>query len=151
MSDSQPTHALSIRGLIAAVVVVIGLQAALGLAVYLMFANWTDRDGFAGMFVVTESLFTGLAFAGVIYTVMLQRRELNMQGEQLALASRLSALATLNGIYSEMAEFLDGRPAELKQRPEHATAVVDVSRRREILIHELEATLGLEKSKLAGG
>jgi len=161
MNAPVPIRAPSIRGLVLTVLAVLALQGAVGFGIYVSFSNWADRDAFAGMFVFGESLFTGLAFAGVIYTILLQRQELSLQREQIILtrvelqrsaqaqqqSARLSAVATLSSIYSEMAEFLDSKPADVKANLLHTAAVVDVAQRREKLIHELETTLGLEESK----
>ena len=40
---------------------------------------------FGDMFGGVNALFSGLAFAGVIYAILLQRRELQLQREELAL------------------------------------------------------------------
>ncbi len=43
----------------------------------------TYRGSFGDMFGPVNSLFTGLAFAGVIITILLQRHELELQREEL--------------------------------------------------------------------
>lgn len=44
-----------------------------------------DRGTFGDMFGSINALFSGLAFAGIIYTILLQREELNEQREELKL------------------------------------------------------------------
>jgi hypothetical protein len=49
---------------------------------------WTNKDTpgqFGDMFGVINALFTGLALAGAIYTILLQRHELELQREELRL------------------------------------------------------------------
>jgi hypothetical protein len=48
------------------------------------FTNTTDRGTFGDMFGAVNALFSGLAFATLIYTVFLQRRELQLQRLELA-------------------------------------------------------------------
>lgn len=43
----------------------------------------TDRGLFGDMFGAINSLFSGLAFAGVIVTIILQKQELSLQREEL--------------------------------------------------------------------
>jgi hypothetical protein len=43
----------------------------------------SDRGTFADMFGSVNALFSGLAFAGVIYAILLQREELGLQREEL--------------------------------------------------------------------
>lgn len=57
----------------------------LGVATYLAFCNWEIRGQFGDSFGVANSLFSGLAFAGLIYTVHLQRQELALQRKELEL------------------------------------------------------------------
>ncbi len=63
------------------------------LAVALWWANWhfldkkftslAERGQFGDMFGSVNALFTALAFAGLIYTSMLQKRQLSLQQEEL--------------------------------------------------------------------
>lgn len=68
-------------------VVVIGLW---GGAWYLLVNNqwvttWTDRAGFGDMFGALGTLFSGLAFAGLIFAIRLQSHELTLQRQELSL------------------------------------------------------------------
>ncbi len=49
------------------------------LMLYLSIKDWNVKSQFGDMFGAINSLFTGLAFAGVIYTIILQKRELQLQ------------------------------------------------------------------------
>ena len=42
-------------------------------------SDWTSRGQFDDMFGTVNALFSGLAFAGIIYTILLQREELEEQ------------------------------------------------------------------------
>lgn len=48
-----------------------------------MLVSSSDRGAFGDMFGAVNSLFTGLAFAGVIITILLQRHELELQRKEL--------------------------------------------------------------------
>jgi hypothetical protein len=60
-------------------VIVLWLANLLGM-VCLDFAN---RGTFGDMFGASNALFSGLAFAGIIYTIALQRKELELQRKEL--------------------------------------------------------------------
>jgi hypothetical protein len=47
------------------------------------YPNIEDRSSFGGSFNAISSLFSGLAFAGVIYAILLQRKELQLQRKEL--------------------------------------------------------------------
>lgn len=52
---------------------------------FIVFQNLSDSGPFGDTFGAINSLFSGLAFAGVIYTIILQNRELELQREELGL------------------------------------------------------------------
>jgi hypothetical protein len=51
------------------------VQAVAGYLIYISFGRWEDRSSFGSMFGAVEPIFSGLAFAGVIYAILLQRLE----------------------------------------------------------------------------
>jgi hypothetical protein len=51
----------------------------------LLMKSWQDRSNFGEMFGGLNTLFSGLAFIGVIYAIFLQRRELEFQRQELIL------------------------------------------------------------------
>lgn len=61
-----------------------------------------DRGQFGDMFGGLTSLFTGFAFAGLIYTILIQRQELQYQREELSLQRK------------EMARFADAQESSEK-------------------------------------
>lgn len=65
--------------------VVIALQVILGLIVASSFSTWGDRGTFGDMFGAVNTFFAGLAFAGIIFAIILQAKELELQREELGL------------------------------------------------------------------
>jgi hypothetical protein len=57
-----------------------------GLAVIFCISDWEHRGQFGDMFGGLNAVFSGLAFAGVIYAILLQRRELAMQREEMRMS-----------------------------------------------------------------
>ena len=51
--------------------------------IYLCVGNWEVRGQLGDMFGAVNSLFSGLAFAGLIVTLILQRKDLNLQRESI--------------------------------------------------------------------
>lgn len=47
--------------------------------------NWSDRGTFGDLFGAVNALFSGLAFAGLIYTIVLQKQDLELQRNEIAL------------------------------------------------------------------
>lgn len=70
---------------IAAILVVILIQSSIIYCIYLKFNDWSASGAFGDTFGATNSLFSGLALAGLIYTVILQTEELKIQREELKL------------------------------------------------------------------
>jgi hypothetical protein len=61
--------------------IVVAIQIVGGILIYFSIDNWGDRSNFGDMFGAIGTLFSGLAFAGVIYTILLQREELKRTAE----------------------------------------------------------------------
>lgn len=57
------------KGLLILFAVVIFLQLALGAALYFTAPDWSERGQIGDMFGAVNTLFSGLAFAGVIVVV----------------------------------------------------------------------------------
>lgn len=64
---------------------VFGLWGACLAFTILYFPTWAERGQFGDLFGAVNALFSGLAFAGLIFTIHLQRRELALQREELRL------------------------------------------------------------------
>lgn len=80
---NAPTKA-PLRLLLLAVLGIVAVWAISGLVLYTL----KDRGTFGDMFGAVNALFSGLAFAALIYTVHLQRIELALQRQELTLTRR---------------------------------------------------------------
>lgn len=60
------------------------LHIASGFAISGLFDDWEKRGQFGDLFGAVNALFSGLAFAGVIVTILLQREELRLQRLELS-------------------------------------------------------------------
>jgi len=47
--------------------------------------NWSERAAFGDSFGAINALFSGLAFAGLIYTIVLQKKDLELQRNEIML------------------------------------------------------------------
>lgn len=47
--------------------------------------NWADRGTFGDMFGAVNALFSGLAFAALIYTIVLQREDIQHNREEISM------------------------------------------------------------------
>ncbi|GAA5144172.1 hypothetical protein GCM10023213_33750 [Prosthecobacter algae] len=65
-----------------------GMWIVFGLAPYLFYDTNDGRGTFGDMFGAVNSLFSGLAFGGVICAILLQRKELQLQRRELRLTRR---------------------------------------------------------------
>lgn len=75
----------SARTIFIVIAVILGVQIIAGLGIYASFDNWPARGTFGDMFGAVNALFSGLALAGVVYAILLQRRELALQRQELEL------------------------------------------------------------------
>lgn len=66
----------------AAVAVVVVTQVIAFALVVHFIGDWQSRGQFGDLFGVTNSLFSGLAFAGLVYTINLQERQLRLQSAE---------------------------------------------------------------------
>lgn len=82
--DSKIGH-LSLRPLGYLALSIVTLWAAAWVLLVLLVPGWAERGQFGDMFGSVNSLFSGLAFGGVIYTIFLQRQELALQRRELEL------------------------------------------------------------------
>lgn len=85
-SDGQDRRpAPRLKYFVFAVVGIFVLQIVYAVIVFNSFAPMDERGQFGDLFGGLNALFTGLAFAGLIYTILLQRRELELQRGELRL------------------------------------------------------------------
>ncbi len=75
-------------GLLILLIVITVIWVVGGRIVWSLFPDMQSRGSFGDMFGSINSLFAGLAFAGVIYTIFLQRQELALQRKELELTRK---------------------------------------------------------------
>jgi len=85
MSDSKNDNKRDPwRAFVLIAIIVIVIQILGGFAIHHLVES-EQRGTFGDMFGAVNTLFSGLAFAGVIYAIILQREELRLQREELTL------------------------------------------------------------------
>jgi hypothetical protein len=82
-TDKEPTTPLKPLFYISLTVIFVWLSAAF--CIYFALDNWEQRGQFGDLFGAANALFSGLAFASLIYTIHLQRQELSLQRKELEL------------------------------------------------------------------
>lgn len=93
--SSKSSKNESWSGLVWIAVAIIGVQAVAGGLIYTLNIGWPERGQFGDMFGAVNTLFSGLAFASLIYALRLQRRDLNLQRRELEMTrSELARSAT---------------------------------------------------------
>lgn len=80
MAESRGYQKKLIIGIIVAAVVV---WAGIPILVYISLESWDKRGQFGDVFGSVNALFSGIAFAGLIYAILLQKEELGLQREEL--------------------------------------------------------------------
>lgn len=107
---------VSVAPLTILILIVIGLWLISGVIIIKYLPTWSDRGTFGDLFGTVNALFSGLAFAGLIYTIYLQRKELDNtnkeveitkkeQYEQLKLITLNSKLSAYSTILNPQAGF----------------------------------------------
>ena len=81
-TESKKKNFLLIGILLFTIVIIIWL--ALGFFVYYYLLAWTERGAFGDMFGAVNALFSGLAFAGILIALYMQKHELELQREELS-------------------------------------------------------------------
>jgi predicted aspartyl protease len=102
---SHPRSSLLVA-LLAAVPIV---QVAFAFAIWSAIPEPQNRGLFGDTFGAMNALFSGLAFAGIVYTILVQRSEITSSASATERAARLSAMSVLVAAYTERARYLDSR------------------------------------------
>ena len=71
------------------IVTAVVIWVAAAVTVYYCFPTWEIRAQFGEMFGAVSALFSALAFAGVIYAVILQRQDIEVSRKELAAQNQL--------------------------------------------------------------
>ncbi len=82
MKNNQNKN-LGFKPLIISGLIIVGVLIIAPIIIYSNIDNWSDRGTFGDSFGIVNALFSGLAFAGIIYTILLQRIELKLQRQEL--------------------------------------------------------------------
>ncbi len=82
-TDSQDKKKTPIGTIIVWSIIGVLVVWSLTFVLYLAISNSDERGHFGDMFGAVNALFSGLAFAGLIITLILQRQELGLQREEL--------------------------------------------------------------------
>jgi hypothetical protein len=61
------------------------LWAGIATAAYFLLPDWASRGQFGDVFGAVNSLFSGFAFSGLIFAILLQREDLELQRQELTL------------------------------------------------------------------
>ena len=94
-----------------------------------------DRGLFGDMFGAMNALFSGLAFAGIIYTILMQRSEFSMNVSTSERTVRISAISSLLTAYTERVRYLDSRASP------QGNKVIELQSKIEKIITQLEDEL----------
>lgn len=78
--EEKNNKIISLRNLI---IIVVSLWIISGIISWIFFQSWTESASFGDTFGAINSLFSGLALAGIIYTIFLQKTELSLQRKEL--------------------------------------------------------------------
>ncbi len=80
---TKNTNSRNVLGYMVIAIIIIWLLSAI--IIYYISPNWSDRGTIGDMFGAVNALFSGLAFVGLIYTIMLQREEISMNMKEIEL------------------------------------------------------------------
>lgn len=81
--DELAAADINYRPLLFSFVIVFVIWACSIFVVYHFVTDSNDRGNFGDSFGGINALFSGLAFAGIIYTILLQKKELTLQRQEL--------------------------------------------------------------------
>lgn len=66
-----------------AIIAIVLIQCIYGLFIYSSFGTWDERGTFGDMFGAVNALFSGLAFAGIVFTIIIQLLSIDIQKKEL--------------------------------------------------------------------
>lgn len=84
-NESKEVNRAGYGWLFSLILVIVIAWAVGGALIYGVSANWEERGQAGDMFGAVNALFTGCAFAGLIFTIRQQSQELMLQREELKL------------------------------------------------------------------
>lgn len=105
--------------------VVLIVQTIFAIVLWRLIPEPTNRGLFGDMFGALNALFSGLAFAGIVYTLIQQRAQSALDASANERASRLSAISVLVNAYAERAKYYDSRASPDSSKVQSYYAKVD--------------------------
>jgi len=96
----------SLRPLVWLCLIVVGVWAAAGVTTFLALDTWSNRGTFGDMFGAVNALFSSLAFAGIIYTILIQRRELSLSLLEFRRTADAQEKARMASLLMQVYEFM---------------------------------------------
>ena len=122
------------------VVGIIAVEVGSAVVIVVSFSTWTDRASFGGMFGAVSSLFSGLALAGVVYAILLQRQELALQRQELELTrAELERAATAQEASAALLkQQLVISEEQLQRQSAETRRLIEDDRRRALPIFRVE-------------
>jgi DNA-binding protein H-NS len=162
---SEPSSSKNLLTKLIIAVIIIWLASAL-MIIYGM-DNWSDRGTFGDLFGAINALFSGLAFAGLIYTIVLQREEIGQNREEITqnrlelqksvkaqqksqaalkaqvkqthLTAKINAMNTLIGYYN----------AEISNQNSSSEVILKAKEKRKAIIQQIDDLIdGLDDSNI---
>lgn len=82
-----------LRDFIKFVGLVFGLQIAYAFILICCLSKWEERSSFGEMFGGINTFFSGLAFAGLLYTILVQQSEIQSQKQELERTLQIQSLS----------------------------------------------------------
>jgi hypothetical protein len=154
---TDPDEHSESRGLLVLILIVVMASWVVAWVLQvLLVSTWSDRAAFGEMFGSINALFSGAALAGVVYALVLQRKQLHLQQLELKLtreelrrtadaqadserhlaqqaqsllhSARLSALSTIVGAYTREIEWFDEVTDRLREEAAKAGKPFDENR-----------------------
>lgn len=122
------------------VAVIFALEILSAFAIVGSFGSWSDRANFGDMFGAINSLFSGLALAGVVYAILLQRQELALQRQELELTrAELERAATAQEASVDLLKRQVALAMDAQERQASSEKrAVETERRRALPIFQIE-------------
>lgn len=121
-SVEQGAHSSQLRGFLLLCAAVGALWAVCTFVVYVSLPDWSTRGTFGDSFGAVNALFSGLAFAGVIHALNLQREELRAQRTESLESRKLSE--------AQLAEMRTARELVAQPLPIPKSVIFQVERPR---------------------
>ncbi|WP_299432094.1 hypothetical protein [uncultured Meiothermus sp.] len=88
MKEDSKSRESSLVPLYVSILGILLITVLFGVIAFSLFGNWEKASNFGNAFGTLNTLFSGLAFTVLIYTILLQRRELSLQRQELAMTRK---------------------------------------------------------------